>query len=69
MDIPYDVVQKIVELLYLREVKIPAEMEPQMMNALHFLRVDLIYTENLFGQLNGKIEKDFLMIWHQSASK
>lgn len=63
MDFSYDVVQKIVELMYLREVKIPAEMEPQMMNALHFLRVDSIYTENAFGQPNGKIQGSMDSIW------
>lgn len=53
-NIPYDVVQKVVELLYMREVKVSADMESHVLAALKFLRVDLIYPE---APMNGKIEK------------
>lgn len=44
-EIPYDALKKVVELLYLREVKVTAELLPKVMNALKFLHVDLVYPD------------------------
>lgn len=52
-NIPYDVVQKVVELLYMREVKVSADLESHVLVALKFLRVDLIYPE---VPMHGKIK-------------
>lgn len=39
-DIGHDVMKKVIELLYFREINVPSEFKGKLMNALKFLKID-----------------------------